>query len=133
MKKLVTLMQEQLPNSARGARAYLLEQLFALEGEALETKADAGTLRSIRSELHPTQRPNDGLLTGGGNGNDDRPRPGIRDDFTTVPVRSRSQTASLPPAAPHAKTKLMSPDATPGTGALPPLGLASDPNAQPTS
>jgi hypothetical protein len=49
MKKLVTLMQEQLPNSARGARAYLLEQLFALEGEALETKADAGTLHSIRS------------------------------------------------------------------------------------
>lgn len=49
MTKLVALMQEQLPNSARGARAYLLERLVALEDEALEIEADGGTLRSIRS------------------------------------------------------------------------------------
>ena len=51
MRRLVALVQEQLPNSARQARLHLLEQLHALEQEALESGADPGTLRSI----HATQ------------------------------------------------------------------------------
>lgn len=47
MRRLVALVQEQLPNSAHQARLYLLEQLHALEQEALECGADPGTLRSI--------------------------------------------------------------------------------------
>ncbi len=43
------------------------------------------------------------------------------------------QDAPLPPAGPHARPELMNPDATPGTGALPPIGVAEDPNEQPTS
>jgi hypothetical protein len=42
MKKLVTLMQEQLPNSARGARAYLLEQLFAFARRCCSIRNQAG-------------------------------------------------------------------------------------------
>jgi hypothetical protein len=49
MWKLLALVQEQLPNSAHRARAHLLERLFVLEREALETRADPGTLRSIRA------------------------------------------------------------------------------------
>ena len=56
MRKLVALIQEPLPNSAHKARVYLLEQLYALEREALETGADPGTLRSIRSAQHFVQR-----------------------------------------------------------------------------
>jgi hypothetical protein len=56
MGKLVALIQEPLPNSAHGARVYLLEQLYALEKEALETGADPGTLRSIRSAQHFVQQ-----------------------------------------------------------------------------
>jgi hypothetical protein len=61
MKKLVTLIQEQLPNSARGARAYLLERVVALEDEALETASDAVTLRSIRSAENFIRRSPDRL------------------------------------------------------------------------
>ena len=56
MRKLVELIQEQLPNSAHRARAYLLEHLYSLEREALETGAAPGTLRSIRSAQHFVQR-----------------------------------------------------------------------------
>jgi hypothetical protein len=56
MRKLVALVQEPLPNSAHRARVYLLEQLYALEREALETGTDPGTLRSIRSARHFVQR-----------------------------------------------------------------------------
>ncbi|KMO42540.1 hypothetical protein VQ03_10485 [Methylobacterium tarhaniae] len=52
MKKLVALLQEHLPSSAHRARTYLLEQLHALEGEALETRADLRTLQSIRAAQH---------------------------------------------------------------------------------
>lgn len=47
MWKLIALVQAQLPNSAHQARVHLLEQLYALEQEALERGADPGTLRSI--------------------------------------------------------------------------------------
>lgn len=47
MWKLVALVQEQLPDSDHPARVHLLEQLYALEQEALEHSADPGTLRSI--------------------------------------------------------------------------------------
>jgi hypothetical protein len=40
MRKLVALVEEQLPNSAHRARVRLMGQLFALEQEALETGAD---------------------------------------------------------------------------------------------
>ena len=56
MRKLVALVQEQLPNSAHQARVYLLEQLHALEREALETGADAGTLLSIRATQEVVRR-----------------------------------------------------------------------------
>ena len=49
MHKLVALVQERLPNSAHRGRLILLEQLRALEREALEHGADTGTLRSIRA------------------------------------------------------------------------------------
>jgi hypothetical protein len=54
-------------------------------------------------------------------------------EATSPPSQAAPQASSLPPAGPHAKAELMNPDATPGTGALPPLGPADDPNAQPTS
>lgn len=54
MKKLVALLQVQLPSSAHRARAYLLEQLHVLEGEAL-AKADLRTLQSIRAAQHFVQ------------------------------------------------------------------------------
>lgn len=56
MRKLVTLVQEQLPNSAHFARVHLLVQLFALEKEALETEADPRTLRSIRAAQNFVRR-----------------------------------------------------------------------------
>jgi hypothetical protein len=56
MRKLVALVQEQLPNSAHRARVYLLKQLHALEQEALETGADPGTLLSIRSAQNVVRR-----------------------------------------------------------------------------
>ncbi|WP_137388713.1 hypothetical protein [Rhodoligotrophos defluvii] len=34
----------------------------------------------------------------------------------------------MPPAGPHADPRLMNPDATPGTGALPPIGSEDDAN-----
>lgn len=49
MHKLVALVQERLPNSARQGRRLLLEQLQTLEREALERGADPGTLRSIHA------------------------------------------------------------------------------------
>ena len=49
MRKLVALVQEQLPNSAHLARVHLLERLYGLEGEALQTGADPRTLLAIRS------------------------------------------------------------------------------------
>lgn len=51
MWKLVALVQAQLANSARPGRLRLLDQLDALEQEALRCGADPGTLRSI----HATQ------------------------------------------------------------------------------
>ena len=56
MRKLVALVQEQLPNSAHQARIYLLKQLHALEQEALETGADPGTLLSIRAAQSVVRR-----------------------------------------------------------------------------
>jgi len=56
MRKLVALVQEQLPNSAHQARVYLLEQLHALEREALECGADPGTLLSIRATQEVVRR-----------------------------------------------------------------------------
>jgi len=38
----------------------------------------------------------------------------------------------MPAAGPHADPRLMNPDATPGTGALPPIGESDDPNMQST-
>lgn len=49
MRKLVTLVQEQLPYASHCARFRLLEQLAVVEQEALEAEADPGTLRSIRA------------------------------------------------------------------------------------
>lgn len=49
MHTLVALVQERLPNSARQGRRLLLEQLRALEREALERGADPSTLRSIHA------------------------------------------------------------------------------------
>jgi hypothetical protein len=40
---------------------------------------------------------------------------------------------NLPVAGPHARPDLINPDATPGTGALPPIGPSDDPNMQSTS
>ena len=56
MRKLVALVQEQLPNSAHRARVYLLKQLLLLEQEALETGAAPGTLRSIRATQDVVRR-----------------------------------------------------------------------------
>lgn len=56
MRRLVALVQEQLPYSARHARIHLLEQLVALEREALEAGADPGTLRSIRATQNFVRR-----------------------------------------------------------------------------
>jgi hypothetical protein len=39
----------------------------------------------------------------------------------------------MPAAGPHAKPELTNPDNTPGTGALPSAGEASDNDMQPTS
>jgi hypothetical protein len=67
---------------------------------------------------------------------DDRQTRGEPAPFETSSAdqpRSEPEGASLPPAGPHAKPELMNPDATPGTGALPPIGTAEDPNVQPTS
>lgn len=49
MRKLVALVQAGLPSSVHQGRLILLEQLRALEREALEQGADQGTLRSIRA------------------------------------------------------------------------------------
>ena len=51
MRKLVALVQAQLPNSTHHARLSLLAQLHALEREAVQNSTDPGTLRSI----HTTQ------------------------------------------------------------------------------
>jgi hypothetical protein len=56
MRKLVALVEEQLPNSAHRACVRLMGQLFALEQEALETGADPGTLRSIRAVQNVVRR-----------------------------------------------------------------------------
>lgn len=52
MRKLVALVQAQLPNSARQDRLHLLERLDALEQEALRCAADPGTIRSIHATQH---------------------------------------------------------------------------------
>ena len=49
MRKLVALVQERLPNATPRGRLALLEELHALERDALEHRADPGTLRSIRA------------------------------------------------------------------------------------
>ncbi|MCJ2087171.1 hypothetical protein MKK88_14420 [Methylobacterium sp. E-005] len=49
MHELVALVQERLPDSAQQGRLILLEQLRALEREALERGADPATLRSIHA------------------------------------------------------------------------------------
>jgi hypothetical protein len=41
--------------------------------------------------------------------------------------------SDMPPAGPHAQPSLTNPDATPGTGMLPPVGPSEDPNMQSTS
>ncbi len=43
-----------------------------------------------------------------------------------------AERPSAPAAGPHAEPSLTNPDATPGTGALPPPGPAEDPNMQST-
>ncbi len=43
------------------------------------------------------------------------------------------ETPDMPAAGPHAQPDLMNLDATPGTGALPPVGASEDPNMQSTS
>jgi hypothetical protein len=47
--------------------------------------------------------------------------------------RAESPGENMPAAGPHARPSLMNPDATPGTGALPPVGVSEDPNMQSTS
>lgn len=49
LRRLVTLLEEQLPNSAHQARIHLLAQLSLLEQDAVATGVDPGTLRSIRA------------------------------------------------------------------------------------
>jgi hypothetical protein len=49
MRKLVALVQERLPSSGHQGRLLLLEELRALEREALQHGADPGTLRSIHA------------------------------------------------------------------------------------
>jgi hypothetical protein len=51
----------------------------------------------------------------------------------SVSAGSPSERPPLPSAGPHAKSHLSNPDATPGSGALPPLDESSDPNMQPSS
>lgn len=54
---------------------------------------------------------------------------------TALPAGALSEIGwrvRIPVAGPHADPRLMDPDRTPGTGMLPPIGLAADPNMQPT-
>lgn len=46
---------------------------------------------------------------------------------------SKAKDKPLPPAGPHADPRLMNPDATPGSGAIAPIGETDEPNIQPTS
>lgn len=68
----------------------------------------------------------------------------IKDQTTqTVLAISFGQAASeeahsepsreIPSAGPHATAEMTNPDATPGTGMLPPVGSSDDPNLQSTS
>ncbi|MCK0196721.1 hypothetical protein MWN34_07315 [Ancylobacter sp. 6x-1] len=59
---------------------------------------------------------------------DDRIQSGSDAKPETPPGRK----PDVPPAGPHAQPHLTNPDATPGTGMLPPVGEDEDPNAQPS-
>jgi hypothetical protein len=54
--------------------------------------------------------------------NESAPKPG-----------DKEKSGNLPPAGPHADPRLMNPDATPGSGAIAPIGETDEPNIQPTS
>jgi hypothetical protein len=47
--------------------------------------------------------------------------------------KREKKRVQMTPAGPHSEPSLTSADATPGTGALPPVGPSDDPNMQPTS
>jgi hypothetical protein len=42
------------------------------------------------------------------------------------------KTGGMPSAGPHADPRLMNPDATPGSGAIAPIGVTDDANSQST-
>ena len=56
MRKLVAVVEAQLPNSTHHARLSLLAQLHALEQEAVMNNADPSTLRSIHATHDFVQR-----------------------------------------------------------------------------
>jgi hypothetical protein len=60
----------------------------------------------------------------------DEKKTGKRDDAKDV---GENKGGPMPPAGPHADPRLMNPDATPGSGAIAPIGETDEPNIQPTS
>ncbi|MFC6791848.1 hypothetical protein ACFQE0_20950 [Methylobacterium komagatae] len=56
MRRLVALVDEQLPDSTHHARLSLLAQLHALEQEAVKDNSDPSTLRSIHAVQDFVQR-----------------------------------------------------------------------------
>jgi hypothetical protein len=57
----------------------------------------------------------------------------MADADTSTRKNQPRENEETPPAGPHAKSELMNPDLTPGTGALPPIGNDGEENMQPTS
>jgi hypothetical protein len=51
---------------------------------------------------------------------------------TAPPDDAKDHSDSMPSAGPHAKSHLTNPDATPGSGTLPPVDASSDPNMSPS-
>lgn len=49
------------------------------------------------------------------------------------PTATDAKKDKMPSAGPHADPRRMNPDATPGSGAIAPVGGTDDPNIQPTS
>lgn len=61
----------------------------------------------------------------------DKDKVPAHEDPTTSPAKDKAGE-SMPSAGPHAEPRLTNPDATPGSGALPPIGADEDPNMQST-
>ena len=61
---------------------------------------------------------------------DDKSKP---DETAPKKEPAKNESGELPSAGPHADPRLMNPDATPGSGAIAPIGETDEPNIQPTS